>query len=85
MFGEIYWWLGQPSRLHPQMTQGQVDECLISTVALYMGHRPPDPDDPLGVSLTGDFEADSRALIAARLAEAARQANTGGEQVGVAH
>lgn len=73
MFGEVYWFLGQPSRLHPQMTQSEVDACDVAVVAIYLGHRPVDPDDPLS-GLTGDFEADSRLMIAQRMAEAAAEA-----------
>lgn len=76
MFGEVYWWLGQASRLHPQMTQAEVDACDVWVVALYLGHRPVDPDDPFGS--TGNFEADSRALIARRMAQ---RRDNGGEHL----
>ncbi len=65
-FLPIYWWLGHASRLHPQMTQAEVDACEIPLVAMYLGVRPPGDDD----AVTGDFHADAARRNRARIAEA---------------
>jgi hypothetical protein len=91
MFSQVYWWLGRPSRLHPQMSQAEVDACEVHVVAQYLGVAPEDPDDPFG-PLTGDYAADAARVNARRLREAEaaakrQQAETeapGGEG-GVAH
>lgn len=70
LFLPIYWALAQPSRLHPQMTEEEVDACSIPMIATYLGVVPDNPDDPFG-SLTGDLAADAARLNRRRLAEAA--------------
>ncbi len=66
------------------MTEQQVDACLVSTVAMYLGVRPVDPDDPFG-PMSGDFAADAARLNRARLEAAARKQEAKGDPAGVAH
>lgn len=52
------------------MSPADVDALDISVCAALLGVRPEDPDDPFG-ALSGDFGADSAAIIARRVAAAA--------------
>lgn len=68
-FLPVYWLLGHAGKHRPAYRAAEVDALDISTVAALLGIHPETPDDPFG-PLSGDFAADSAALIRRRLAAA---------------
>lgn len=68
-FLPLYWVLARPTRTRPAMGPAEIDALDLSVMAALLGLRPDDPDDEFG-PLTGDFDADSARVIAARVAEA---------------
>lgn len=71
-FLPIYWHMARATKLHPAHTQPEVDALDLTVVAMFLGVRPEVPEDEHG-ALSGDFRADSAALLARRMAEAERR------------